>query len=292
MIGRHLSNLLLRKGYQVTLLSRSKSIPEKLTVAHWDPPNNIIDSTAVARADVIIHLAGTNIGSAPWTAARKKSIIESRVNTSRLLFREVSKNSKKPALFISASGVSYYGVVTSDQIFNETDPPGSDFLADTCKRLEEAAGSFASLGVRTVIFRNGLVLTREGGVINRLYLPFKLGIGAVLGTGNQYLPWIHIDDLCRIYCSAIEKELAGIYNCVAPDHKNFRDFAGLLAGALRRKIWVPRIPAVLLKLALGEMSQIVLKGSRVSYEKISGTGYHFLYPELKTALHHVFKTKE
>lgn len=293
MIGRHLSKILLRKGYKVTLLSRSKSGSESLPVAYWDPQNNIIDNKALSESDVIINLAGTNIGSAVWTAARKRSIFESRINTGRLLFNAVSKNTRKPELFISASGVSYYGVITSENIFSETDPPGTDFLADTCKKWEETSGSFGSLGVRTVIFRNGLVLTREGGVIKRLYLPFNIGLGAVLGKGNQYIPWIHIDDLCRIYCSAIEnQQLSGIYNSVAPDHIDFSDFAHHFAAALHRKIFLPRVPSVLLKLFLGEMSQIVLKGSRVSSEKISGTGYQFLYPDLKSALNQILKNQE
>lgn len=293
MIGRHLSKMLLRKGHKVTLLSRSASGSDSLPVAHWDPQNNIIDNKALIAADVIIHLAGTNIGNAVWTAARKRSIFESRINSGRLLFNAVSKNGRKPGLFISASGVSYYGVLTSENIYVETNPPGTDFLADTCKKWEEVSGSFEVLGVRTVIFRNGLVLTREGGVIKRLHLPFNLGLGAVLGKGNQYMPWVHIDDLCSIYCSAIEnQQLSGVYNCVAPHHINFTDFAHHFARALHRRIILPRVPSFLLRLFLGEMSQIVLKGSRVSSEKISGTGYKFLYPDLKSALNQILKIQK
>jgi len=289
LIGKHLSGILVSRGYQVTLLSRSKSAPGNPSIANWDPKLNKIDSIAVENADIIIHLAGSNIGGGRWTAARKRSISESRVNTCRLLYNAVSRSPEKPELFISASGISYYGVITSDHIFSEDDGPGSDFLANTCMQWEEAAGSFELLGVRTAIFRNGLVLAADGGIISRLALPFRMGLGASIGTGNQYVPWIHIEDLCRIYAMAIENtNIRGKFNAVAPAHVNFTGFADILASAFHRKIRLPAVPAVLLKLAFGEMSRVILEGSRVSSEKIRSAGFQFEYSDLNKAFANIF----
>jgi uncharacterized protein (TIGR01777 family) len=291
LIGKYLSIALIQLGYRVTLLSRSKSVPGKTETAFWDPSHNVIDSRAVAEADVIIHLAGTNIGTWRWTSSRKRSIISSRVDTCRLLFNEVRKSGHQELkLFISASGVGYYGAVTNDHIYTETDSPGTDYLAETCRQWEQAASEFSSLGVRTVIFRNGLNLAGRGGIIQRLYLPFNLGFGTTLGKGNQYLPWIHIQDLCDIYGHAVNNEqMAGVYNAVAPQHITFSDFSKELAASMGRKMWLPAIPAVLLKAALGEMSEIVLEGSRVSNEKLENTGFHFRYPDLKSAMENIIK---
>jgi len=291
LIGTDLSKEILRQGYNVTLLTRkAKSENRDIPVAYWDPAANKIDRDALSRADVIIHLAGTNVGRRRWTTSRKKSIVESRINTCKFLFDEVRKSNKKPELFISASGVGYYGAITTDHIFDETDPPGKDFLAETCKKWEDTVSLFTTIGVRTVIFRNGLVLAPDGGIIQRLYLPFKLGLGTTLGTGFQFLPWVHINDLCHIYTRALrDEEINGVFNVVAPEQIRFHDFSSQLAAALNRRIWMPRIPPFVLKIVLGEMSEIVLEGSRVSNEKIRQSGYRFIYPDLKSALEDIIK---
>lgn len=287
LIGRHLSKTLVNRGYRVIIFSRSKSRPGNPFIVKWDPSANIIDSKSVAEADIIIHLAGATIGKR-WTRATKRSIVQSRVNTCRLLYDTVIGNKKKPELFISASGISYYGVVTTNKIFSETDGPGGDFLANTCRQWEQAAALFESAGVRTVIFRNGLVLASDGGFISRLKLPFTLGLGSLLGKGDQYVPWIHVNDLIAMHFYAIENRIIrGVYNAVAPEHVNFRNFASALAASLNRKIWLPPVPGILLRLALGEMSEIILNGSRVSSEKIRKHGFTFAYPNLIPALEDV-----
>jgi len=293
LLGNRLSKKLIERGHRVILLSRSSVQSGDIPVSFWNPSNNVIDQNAVAAADGIIHLAGTNIGSRRWTASRRKSIIESRVNTCRLLFEAVCKCSNKPELFISASGISYYGMVTSERIFTETDPAGDDFLAQTCFEWEREARTFTTLGIRTVIFRNGLVLTRQGGIISRLYAFFRAGIGAVLGSGRQYVPWIHIDDLCKMYIMAVENgEMSGVYNAVAPEFLTFSDFAHQYASSLNRKIILPSIPPLALKLAFGEMSGIILEGSRISCSKIQETGFIFKYNSLLPALEDLFKTQQ
>lgn len=293
LIGNHLSEKLIEEGHNVILLSRSAKQSGNIPLSYWNPPENIIDADAVSTADVIIHLAGTNIGAGRWTASRKKSILESRVNTARLLFNSVNRSSKKPGLLISASGVNYYGVHTSEKIHTEEDHAGNDFLSLICVEWEKAACLFESIGIRTIIFRNGLVLSGKGGLLKRLYIPFKAGFGVILGSGKQYMPWIHIDDLCSMVIQSINNEsMKGIYNAVAPEHVNFKEFANYFASALNRKIVIPRVPGYLIKLVLGEMSEIILKGSRVSCQKILDTGFHFRYTTLKPALGAIFRTQQ
>jgi uncharacterized protein (TIGR01777 family) len=292
LIGSHLVPKLITRGHKVILLSRLKSQAGRIKLSYWDPSKEIVDKDVVASADAIIHLAGTNIGKGRWTNARKKSILESRVNSARVLFRAVSQNRKKPEVFISSSGVNFYGMITTDNIFYESDPPGDDFLSHVCMEWENAALSFESVGIRTVIFRNGLALARNGGIISRLYLPFKLGLGVIPGTGKQYVPWIHMDDLCNMYVHAIENEnMRGVYNAVAPEHVNFRQFSQAYATQINRKIILPRVPSLFIRIIFGEMSGVILRGSRVSSEKIPVTGFRFQYPFLNNALRDIFKTQ-
>lgn len=292
LIGGHLARKLISSGHRVILLSRLKTQAGKIPLSYWDPSKNRVEKDVVASADVIIHLAGTNVGAGRWTSSRKRSIVESRVKTTEFLFNTVNSSTKKPQVFISASGVNYYGVVTSNEIFNEADPPGDDFLSGVCVQWENAALSFETIGARTVIFRNSVVLAPNGGIVSRLYLPFKAGLGVIPGTGKQYIPWIHIDDLCNMYLQAINNEdMKGAYNAVSPGYVDFSQFAHEYASALSRKIILPRVPSVILRLAFGEMSKIILEGSRISAQKILDTGFRFQYPSLKDALGEIFKTQ-
>lgn len=285
LIGKHLCKLLQEKGYEVALLSRSPYIRNDIPVYTWDPGNNEIDDEALVSADVIIHLAGLNIGEKRWTAQRKRQILESRVQPGELIRKNLEKLQHKPSLFVSSSATGYYGASTSDRIFLETDPPAGDFLGETCRQWEAAALSISELGIRCVQLRTGIVLTSKGGALSKIALPVKLGVGSALGTGRQYIPWIHIDDLCNLYLKAIEDQtLHGAYNAVAPDHITNLEFTRKLARQLNRPFWFPNIPSLALKLVLGEMSVVVLEGSRVSAEKILAAGFTFQFPDLEGAL--------
>jgi uncharacterized protein len=288
LIGRALCNKLQEKGYEVAVLSRSKKSDSKMHTYIWDPGKSEIDKEAIATSDFIVHLAGANISGKRWTRERKQEIVDSRVETAKLLFNKVKRTKNRLKAFISASGANYYGMQTSDKVFSEDDPPGNDFMGETCRKWEKSAGRFKELRIRTVILRNGAVLSPEGGALPKMNIPVKLGVAAPIGTGKQYFPWIHIDDVCDIYIKAIEDEkMKGVYNAVAPEHTTNRHFMQTLARVQEKPYWAPNAPSVGVKLALGEMAQVILEGSRVSSDKIKSAGYSFRFPELEGALAHL-----
>jgi uncharacterized protein (TIGR01777 family) len=290
LIGKALTKKLLAKGYIVKLLSRRKTEVQNDCHFQWDIESQFIEKEAVANTDYIIHLAGENIGKKRWTSARKQEILKSRLQSTQLLFNAIKENNFPLKAFISASAIGYYGAVSSEHIFDETDENASDFLGKTCHLWENAVDQFQTLGIRTLKLRTGVVLSNNGGALNKMALPIKLGIGAALGSGKQYMPWIHIDDLCEIYIKAIEdNEMHGAYNAVAPDDKTNEDFIHGIAKALHQRIFLPNIPAFVLKLMLGEMSDMILKGSRVSSAKIEKTGFKFQFPSLETALTNIYQ---
>lgn len=285
LIGRYLTSTLLTAGYKVSHLSRKANQFGKVRVFRWDPDKGIVDPHIFDGIDYIIHLAGANIGGRRWTAARREEIAASRNKSARLLFDAVSAKSIKLRAFITASATGYYGAVSTDRIFSEEDPPGEDFLAATCKLWEKAADLFKEAGARVVKIRSGLVLEKDNGLLGKMLKPARLGIFPILGTGYQYVPWIHIEDLCNIYYKVLSDEtIEGPYNAVAPEYVTQEIFMSTLANALRKRYFNPRIPAALLRLILGQMADIILTGSRISARRISGTGYMFNYPYLRDAL--------
>lgn len=283
LIGKHLSKLLTKNGYKVLILSRKKT--EKPSSFYWDINKNYIEEQAIIEADYIIHLAGAGIADKKWTKARKKVLINSRIDSTNLLFKKVKEINPNLKGFISASGIGYYGAKTTEKIYKEDDVSGNDFVSEICKLWEKASLQFNTLNIRTVIFRTGVVFSKEGGAFPKIFKPIKSGFGAALGSGNQYIPWIHIDDLCNMYIEAIENnELKGIYNAVTPNYCNNNKLTKEIANSLNKKIWLPNIPAFIFKLFFGEMSEILLNGSRVSSEKIKKTGFKFKFKNLEAAL--------
>jgi uncharacterized protein (TIGR01777 family) len=290
LVGRHLCSKLMERGHQVGVLSRTRKQQAGIQTFTWDPENNEIEDGAVETADYIIHLAGANIGEKRWTEERKKLIIDSRVKTAELIFKKVQQSKTKPGAFISASAVGYYGAVTAEKFFSETDPPHDDFLGKTCRLWEEAADRFNELGIRTVKLRTGVVLAREGGALPKMSMPVKIGIGSALGSGNQYFPCIHINDLCGIYIKAVEDDqMRGAYNAAAPEQKSNREFTRTLAKVLKRPFFFPDVPAFVIKIIFGSMAEMFLEGSRVSVNKVAAAGYNFIFPELEDALGDLLK---
>jgi uncharacterized protein (TIGR01777 family) len=289
LIGRHISKKLKENGFNVTLLSRKRETDGAISVYTWDPDKNFIDPEAISKADYIIHLAGAGLGDKRWTKKRRELIIDSRIKTGELIFIKVQESGKKLKAFISASGIGYYGTSTSDKIFNETDFPDKDFLGEVCRKWEEMADRFKESGIRTVKVRTGVVLTDKGGVLGRMATTVKMGIGSPLGSGKQYIPWIHIDDLCNLYLKAVEDQsMTGAWNAVAPEHITNRELMQTLAKVLEKPFFFPAVPSLVLKILFGKMSGIILKGSRVSAGKIISTGYNFEYPNLENALRNLF----
>ena len=292
LIGKYLSDKLVSKGYEVAFLSRKSSNSKSIKSYQWNVEQMTMDEEALSSSDYIFHLAGANIGEKRWSAKRREEIVESRVNSGQLLYETFKKSNSKLKAFISASAVGYYGAITSDKIFSETDEAAQDFLGETCKQWENSIEGFRNSDVRTVVLRTGVVLSEKGGALEKMMLPFRLGIGSPTGSGNQYMAWIHIEDLCNMYIKAIqESKMNGVYNAVAPEHVTNRLFCKTLAKVMKKPFWFPSIPAFVLKLLLGKMSEIVLTGSRVSCQKIIQEGFEFSYPTVKGALQSVLTGK-
>jgi len=285
LIGQALKIRLEEKGYEVALLSRGGKKVYHTECFAWDIARGEIDREALNSSDYIIHLAGANIGAKRWTSRRKREIRASRIDSTNLIFANLDKQGKKLKAFISSSAIGYYGAVSSEHIFTEADPPSDDFLGQTCRDWEHAADQISESGIRTVKIRTGIVLSNKGGALSRLQLPVRWGLGSPLGDGKQYMPWIHMDDLCDIYMHALEHEdMQGAFNAVAPEHITNKALTRRLAEALRRPFWAPNIPALGLKILFGEMAAMLLKGSRISSEKIREAGFKFKFPDLDSAL--------
>jgi uncharacterized protein (TIGR01777 family) len=285
VIGRHLCEMLKEKGYQVSLLSRDRKKVDGIQSYYWNAEKNEIDVDALKTADYIIHLAGANIGEKRWTKRRKKLIVDSRVKSGELIFDAIKYTNYKPKAFITASAVGYYGTKTTENVYIESDPPATDFLGTICNYSEKVASQFENIGIRTVKIRTGVVLTKHGSALSKMLYPIKLGIGSAIGNGKQYMPWIHITDLCNMYIKAIEDvNMNGAYNAVAPMHITNNEFTRTIAHVIKKPYWFPKIPAFIMKIIFGKMSAILLYGSRVSCDKIIKSGYVFKYPDLKSAL--------
>lgn len=290
MIGRRLTPMLQQKGYRVTHLSRRAGSRNGVIAYAWDVNKGIVDEEAILSADHIVHLAGANIGEGRWTKKRKREIIDSRVKTAGLIYEQLHQHKKKLKTFVSASAVGYYGMVTSDRIFTENDPPAKDFLGETCRVWEASVGPVAAMKVRTVWMRLGVVLSPEGGALKKMMGPVKSYIGSPLGSGKQYVPWVHIEDACRALAAAIENErMQGAYNISAAHHVTNADIVRGIARELKKPLWAPNVPAFLLRIIFGEMAGMVLQGSRVSNEKLLSTGFTFKHAQLEEALHDLLK---
>lgn len=285
-IGKHLTQLLLDNGYAVSVLSRRrKKNTDSVSYYKWDVSEYYIDEAAVLNADYIIHLAGEDIAEKRWTSKRKAEILGSRVQSIRLIYSVLKSTDKKVEAFISASGIGFYGAVNGKEICKESMPPANDFLGITCQKWEAAVDFIGKLKIRTVKIRTGLVLGENGGFLKKITPLFQFKMGSALGSGEQYMPWIHIDDLCKIYLEAIEnKNMKGPYNAAVNDDTTNAIFSKTLAKIYGYTIWLPNVPAYLIKLVLGERAKLVLKGRRVSSKKIEKLGFQFQFTNLEEAL--------
>lgn len=284
-VGQNLTQLLISNGYTVSILSRSKRKNEESVFYYlWDIKNKTIEEEAVLNADFIIHLAGENIAGNRWTKSRKKAIIDSRVAPVSLLEGVMRKHNKRVEAFISASGVGIYGAFTKEAICTEDTAAANDFLGTTCQVWESAADQMSVHATRVVKVRTGLVLG-QGGFLAKLLPLFQCKLGSAIGSGKQYMPWIHIEDLAAIYLEAIENvQMIGAYNATILDNTTNESFSKTLAKVLGYQIWLPKVPSFVLKLVLGEMAVIILTGQRVSSEKLKNLGFSFQYRDLVIAL--------
>jgi hypothetical protein len=289
LVGTHLTRALQIKNYQVAHLGRNKNPLPFVDRYTWDLTKMTIEDKAFAKANCIIHLAGANVGEGRWTPERKKEIMESRVFSTQLLKETLKKGNHQVDTFISASAIGYYGD-TEDKLVNEKSPAGSDFLAHVVKTWEDETEEIEKLGIRLIKLRIGVVFAKEGGALPKMAQPIKLFVGASLGSGNQFISWIHIDDLCQIFIHLLENDsLRGVYNAVAPHPVTNEMLTKIIAKVLHRPILLPNVPDFVLQALLGEMSSIALTGNRVSADKILQTGYQFKFVDAARAVRSILK---
>lgn len=286
LIGRQLCKALLAGGCELTVLSRNPaSVPVKCGVgvnamaslAEWQPDQVF---------DAVINLAGEPIVDARWTARRKQILRESRITLTEELVRRIAAAKRKPAVLLSGSAVGYYGN-RGDVALNEAMDAGDDFPAQLCKAWEDAARVVESAGVRVCLLRTGLVLSREGGLLGKMLLPFKLCLGARLGDGKQWMSWVHIDDYVAMVLRLLrDEQTSGPYNMTAPQPVTNAEFTATLAAVLHRPALFAA-PALLLKLAMGERACLLLGGQKVLPERMELARFRFSYTNLADALHNV-----
>jgi len=270
-IGRRLAEVLQQNGHQVRPLSRTE-----WNVTAAEPP-----AQSLVKADAIVHLAGEPVAQR-WTLEAKRKILDSRVRGTHNIVTALSTLSRRPQVMVCASAIGIYGE-RGDELLTESSPAGSGFLADVCKEWEQQADLAASLGMRVVKLRTGIVLGKNGGALQKMLPPFRAFVGGKIGSGRQWMSWIHLDDLVGVIRHAIEHPLNGVVNGTAPNPATNSQFTGELAVALRRPALFP-VPAFALKAMFGEMSEMLLSSQRVLPKAAESSGYRFQFPQLGEAL--------
>tara|TARA_R110000868_G_scaffold194422_1_gene439853 strand:+ start:1129 stop:2037 length:909 start_codon:yes stop_codon:yes gene_type:complete len=285
LVGSVLTQNLLNKGHKVRHLSRSKKALANIEVFEWDIKKGAIEQAAFENLDAIIHLAGESVADKKWSPKQKEIIVSSRTASAKLLYNAVSKMERKPSVFISASGVGYYGIDTKEELMTENSEKGDGFLSDVVEEWEKGADKFSSLGMRTVKLRIGLVLAKNGGALPKMVQPVKYYVGSPLGKGKQEVSWIHIDDLARLMVYALEHaEVDGVYNAVSSNPVTNSEMTRSIAKTLDKPLFMPNVPEFVLKLLLGEMSAIVTGGNKVSNKKIKSIGFQFQHENIDETL--------
>jgi uncharacterized protein (TIGR01777 family) len=285
LLGTHLTTLLRKKGYTISYLSRRKQTLADIQVYEWDIAKGTIETEAITNADYIIHLAGAGVADKLWSVAYKKEIYDSRVLSTKLLVEKLTTVPNKCRAFIQASAIGYYGLDTQERWIDEKAPAGIDFLAQVTHDWEQAASPIAGSNIRHALLRIGVVLCEEGGALPKLSLPVKMFLGAAIGAGTQYISWIHIEDLCEMFVKAIENEAwQGVYNASAPNPVTNEEMTKVIGKVLSRPVFLPNVPAFVLRMGMGEMANIVLGGNRTSCQKVEKAGFKFVYPQIEAAL--------
>ncbi len=289
LIGTEISRQLLEKGHEVVYLSRHpRSNKLNIKEYHWDPDTATIDLEAFKNTQGIINLAGAPINK-KWTPEYKSEILRSRVDGTRLLFDTIQSQQFPIDFLVSASASGYYAN-SKEMEYKEDSPPGSDFLSVVCQKWEQEAQLFEKIGIRTVRLRVGIVLSDAGGALPEIARPVRLGLGAPLGSGEQWMPWIHIKDIAAMFVwAATQNTLSGVYNAGGPYNVTNEELSKQVARVLEKPFFMPNIPKFLLKLALGEMAETALASTKINTDKIQATGFKYTYPELTGALKDILK---
>lgn len=290
LVGTRLKDILRQNGYDVRLLTRT---PRQANHFAWNPAKGEIDEAALEGVSAIVNLAGAGIADKPWTKARKKELIDSRVQSAEVLAKALKNASQKPEVYVSASAIGYYGN-SGERRMQETDTPvDQSFMVECCAFWESAADAVADTGIRTVKLRIGVVMAKEGGALAEVLKPLRFGLGTYFADGRAWWSWIHLDDLCQMIRWSIEQRaVAGTFNAVAPYPVRGKTLVEQAAQAWhKRAVFLPA-PAFALRLALGEMSAVVLNSNLISADKVVEAGFKFQFPEIGPALSHILAPKK
>lgn len=285
-IGKYLSTFFIQKGYTVYILTRKKTARTSnpnLQYVHWTPD---LSTFPLSSIDVVINLAGKSINSR-WTKNQKETILNSRIQTTKGLIQQLQAMETKPHTFINASAIGYYGTSEIESFTEQQETHGNDFLAKTVFLWEQEAAKARSLGIRTIYTRFGVVLGADGGALPKMLLPYQFYIGGTIGSGKQWLSWIHIDDVVRMMDFIIHKrEIDGPLNMTAPTPIRMKEFGETIATTTRKPHWLP-VPSFMLHALLGEMSILVLEGQHVLPIKAIEHGYQYTFPAIDHALQNI-----
>lgn len=289
-VGKALTTDLLQNGHEIFILTRN---PPKITenanlhFTQWLSPESSPESS-LQGVDIFINLAGESINSGRWTENRKKMILQSRLNATKETINLITKLHSKPKLLINASAVGIYGTSLSKTFTEKDSAIGSDFLAQTVVKWEQKANEVSSLGIRTVFCRFGIILAKDEGALPRIAMPYKLFAGGTVGSGMQWVSWIHLADVIKgIQFVMTNEDIHGPVNFTSPHPMKMKDFGKTVGSVLQRPHWVPA-PGFALRLALGEMSTLVLEGQKVLPKQLEDHGFQFSYPTLNSALKSIF----
>ena len=284
LVGTALCDLLRSKGHEVVPIVRRNPNQGEI---QWAPADGKLEASDLAGLDGVVHLAGENIAGGRWNAARKKKIVDSRVEGTTLISQKLAAANPQPKFLICASAIGYYGDRGTEPV-SEDASAGTGFLAETCQQWEDACQPARDAGLRVVNVRIGIVLSPKGGALQKMLTPFKLGGGGIVGDGRQYWSWVALDDVVGAIAHAAESEhLSGPMNAVSPEAVDNREFTKVLGKVLRRPTLIP-LPAFMARLVLGEMAdELLLASIRVKPNVLSESEYNFKFPQLETALRHL-----
>lgn len=291
MLGKRLVPMLKQEGMDVSILTTSE-IKQNVqqNVFFWDIKKGIFPKNLTQGIDIVIHLAGANVGAKRWNSSYKREIMESRTESSRFLLRKLTEQGNLPKTYITASGTDYYPN-PSLPLCKENDGPGNHFLANVCRAWEGVSEEWQKAGCITQIVRTPVVLTDGDGFLKKMLQTVFLRIIPTTGHPENMLSWIHADDLCHIYRFVMDQKASGIWNAVATEAVSMKQLVNTLDSALKKKSIHPNVPCFMLKLILGEMGTLACGSQQVSNEKLLGAGFRYLYPTLETALNDIFKPK-
>ena len=286
LIGNPLAEMLREKGHTVRILTRS---PKAEGQYAWNPVVGALDESALRNVDFVINLAGAGIADRRWTEARKRELIDSRVQSARTLLHAFERGGLRPGAYLSASAIGYYGN-SGERWMSETDTPvDNSFMVGCCRQWESAADEVAATGIRTVKIRIGVVLAKEGGALAEFVKPLRFGLGGYFGNGQAWYSWIHRDDLCRMFIWAMENpEIEGTFNGAAPHPARNKDLVKAIARSMHQPAVIVPAPAFAMRLVLGEMAAVILNSNRIASEKAVQAGFKFQFPELQKALDAIF----